>query len=249
MGFRVNFLARCASELLWLGLLVMFFDLIYRQTAQIGDWSFEQYLFFMGTGIILNALIDSLFLDNCTNFAELIRTGDLDFALLKPIDEQFLLSCQRVDWSTMPKLFVGGGLLAYSCRHAASEITAMQVANYVALLAAGLAVLYSLMLIMASSSVWIIRTHSLYEVWFYVTQFARYPAEIYQVNWAGRLLRFLLMFVLPVLLAINVPARYGAAKLNEPELAAYLVVAATVSLVVSRAFFRFALTRYRSASS
>ena len=33
-----------------------------------------------------------LFLDNCNEFAELVRTGDLDFYLLKPIDEQFLIT-------------------------------------------------------------------------------------------------------------------------------------------------------------
>jgi len=37
-------------------LLVLFFDLIYRETSRIGDWSFHQYLFFLGTGIILNAV-------------------------------------------------------------------------------------------------------------------------------------------------------------------------------------------------
>lgn len=249
LGFRVNFLARATSELLWLVLLVMFFHLIYQQTTSIGDWSFDHYLFFMGTGMILNALVDSFFLDNCTNFAELIRTGDLDFALTKPIDEQFLLSCQRVDWSTIPKLLVGGGLLVYALRHEAASITPIRVFNYTLLLAAGLVVLYSLMLMMASSSVWVIRTHSLYEVWFYVTQFARYPAEIYGANYAGQALRFVLMFLLPVLLAINVPARYGVRKLDDPLLAAYLVGVAAVSLAASRWFFRFALTRYRSASS
>jgi ABC-2 type transport system permease protein len=33
-----------------------------------------------------------LFLDNCNEFAELVRTGDLDGLLLKPIDEQFLIT-------------------------------------------------------------------------------------------------------------------------------------------------------------
>ena len=38
---------------------------------------------------------------NAEEFSELIRTGGLDFALLKPIDTQFLVSLQNVDWSTL----------------------------------------------------------------------------------------------------------------------------------------------------
>ena len=32
---------------------------------------------------------------NCEEFSELIRTGGLDFALLKPIDTQFLISLHK----------------------------------------------------------------------------------------------------------------------------------------------------------
>ena len=38
---------------------------------------------------------------NADEFSELIRTGNLDFALLKPIDTQFLVSLQRIDWSSL----------------------------------------------------------------------------------------------------------------------------------------------------
>ena len=46
-------------------------------------------LFFVGCFFALNGLIEMLFLENCNDFAELVRTGDLDFLLLRPIDEQF----------------------------------------------------------------------------------------------------------------------------------------------------------------
>ena len=115
------------------------------------------------------------------------------------------------------------------------------------------------MLTMAVSSVWMISNRGLYELWFYVTQFARYPAEIYyprekeRQTLPGTFLYIALMFVFPILLAINVPARYGRGRdsdlLVSWELVAYLFGAAAVTLYASRRFFFFALTRYRSASS
>ena len=72
--------------------------------SHIADWSEPQYFFFVGCFFALNGLIETLFLENCNEFAELVRTGDLDFLLLKPIDEQFLISCRKVDWSTAPNV-------------------------------------------------------------------------------------------------------------------------------------------------
>src|SRR5690606_3591497 len=115
------------------------------------------------------------FLENCSNLSELIRTGDLDFALTKPVDEQFLLTCQRMDWSALPNFIIGGALLIYSCAKAGVDITPLRVLNYFLLVTAGIVILYSLMVAMAASSVWMIRNRGLYEVWFYVNQFARYP--------------------------------------------------------------------------
>ena len=251
MGFRANFVVRCLASALWLFLLVTFFRLIFLNTKHIGDWSSDQYLIFMGTGFILNALVSALFMENCTNFSELIRTGDLDFALTKPIDEQFLLSCQRVDWAALPNVVFGAGLVVYASVRTGVALTPVHVGVYALLLLAGLAIMYSLMLTMACTSVWIVRNRGLYEVWFYVTQFARYPADIYRVNMVGNMLRFTLMYLLPILLAINVPARYGAELTSKGDfsLVGYLLVASAASLLLSRRFFRFALKSYRSASS
>ena len=94
--------------------MVLFFQLIYGNTERVGDWDRWQYLFFMGTGMILNGILETVFVGNCSNMAELIRTGDLDLHLAKPVDEQFLLSCRNVDWSEIFNIFVGIGLCIFS---------------------------------------------------------------------------------------------------------------------------------------
>lgn len=248
MAFRVNFITRCVSGIAWLAVLILFFQLVFLKTNKIGDWNQYEYLFFMGTGFVLNGLINMFFIENFTNLSELIRTGDLDFALLKPIDEQFLLSCQRIDWAIVPNLILGVILLVYACVTTQTAMTPARILTFTVLMLAGVAILYSLMLAMAASSVWIVRNTGLYEAWFYVTQFSRYPAEIYGHNLLGNVLNFTLMFLLPILLAVNIPARYGMKMVSLP-LVLYLLVSAVVSLGVSRWFFRFALRRYRSASS
>ena len=47
---------------------------------------------FLATTLFINSLVQAFFMPNAEEFSELIRTGELDFALLKPIDTQFLIS-------------------------------------------------------------------------------------------------------------------------------------------------------------
>ena len=93
--------------MLWLGILLAFYRDGLRPDQHVAGWSEPQYFFFVGCFFALNGLIEMLFLENCNEFAELVRTGDLDFLLLKPIDEQFLITCRRIDWGTAPNVLMG----------------------------------------------------------------------------------------------------------------------------------------------
>src|SRR5205814_8593107 len=79
MAFRANFLVKITVEVLWLGLLLIFYRTVFLKTSTVADWSEPQYLFFIGCYFALEGLIETLFLENCTEFGELVRTGDLDF--------------------------------------------------------------------------------------------------------------------------------------------------------------------------
>src|SRR5947209_3939946 len=116
MAFRGNFLARVAVEVLWFVIMLIFYDTVFVQTAgnPVAGWGREQYYFFVGCYFALGGLIETLFLSNCGEFSELVRSGDLDFYLLKPIDEQFLLTCRDIDWATAPNVLMGAGLMIYA---------------------------------------------------------------------------------------------------------------------------------------
>src|SRR5205823_5319782 len=98
-----------------------------------------------------------------------------------------------------------------------------------------------------AGSVWMMRNQSLYELWWLLTSLMRYPKEIFRFTWFEPVSLFF-TFVVPILLIVNVPAR-GMVKVFEPHLVAYTLFATVVLLFVSRRFFRFALQKYRSASS
>lgn len=247
LAFRGNFLAKIFVEVLWLGILLVFYDTVFAQTNNVAGWPKPAYLFFLGCYFAMEGLIETLFLENCTEFAELIRTGDLDFFLVKPIDEQFLITCRSIEWSTAPNVLMGSGLMVIALTQVNEPIGPLQVVLFLALFACGTALAYSFLLILTSTAVWLVRNQNLMEMWWLFTSLMRYPKEIFNVGWAMPLGWFF-TFIVPVMLVINVPAR-TMVKTLEPNFAVFTAVFTFIMLYVSRQFFRYALRRYRSASS
>jgi len=249
MAFRGNFLIEVVTNAFWFGAQLAFFTLIFGSIRDMNGWTRNEYYAFMATGMIINTLIEAFFMPNCANFSELIRTGNLDFALLKPIDTQFLVSFEKLDLGALCHLLMPVTLLGYALMELGLPVGLPQVLLYVGLVALGVAFFYSLMIVLAATSVWLGRNQGLYEFWFYITVFARYPRNIYVGSIAGDILRIGFSYVLPILLVLTVPAQVVVGKVLEPGLIAVLAVAALAGLVVSRRIFYFALKSYRSASS
>ena len=248
MAFRGNFLVKVAVELLWLGMLLLFYFTVFQLTDSIEQWNMYEFLFFVGCYFAMGGLIEMLFLDNCNQFADLVRSGDLDFFLLKPIDEQFLVSCRHVDWACAPNVLLGASVMSFAFWSGGFAFQPMNVLVFVVLFLCGLALAYGFLLILTSASVWLMRNQSLFEMWWLFSTLMRYPREIFQQGWAMPA-GFFFSFVVPIMLVTNVPANVMVKAIEPSWLAWYTVGAAIVVLCISRRFFRASLQRYRSASS
>lgn len=298
LTFRANFLIQCVSSMSWTLMNVGFYLIVFSVTDRIGvdtGWGRWEFFVFLATTMLVNSAVETFFMPNAEEFSELIRTGGLDFALLKPVDTQFLISLRKMEWSSLTNGAVGLVLLGVSLyqlsypKEAATPIVAaavdarevksekqaelaqadlspttterkealhvgpVQVLLYLAFLACGVAIMYSLTIALAATSIWLGRNQNLYDFWFYITNFSRYPMEIYWRGW-GVPLSATLTFLIPVLIVVNVPARVLARPLNpqawwEIPLMLFALLAAPACLFVSRQIFRAALRSYRSASS
>ncbi len=246
LAFRTNFLVKIVVEIMWLGILLLFYKTIFAQTSVVAEWTEPQYLFFVGTYFTVGGLIETLFLENCNAFADLIRSGDLDFFLLKPIDEQFLISCRSIDWSCLPNVLMGIGVMIYALTGLPWPGVDLALL-FVVLLACGCLMAYGFLLSLTAASVWFMRNQSLMEMWWLFGTLMRYPREIFKGD-AAAVVGVVFSFAIPVMLVTNVPAQ-TMAKTVDPFLVVYTFGATVVVLAVSRWFFRRALMKYRSASS
>jgi viologen exporter family transport system permease protein len=253
MTFRSNFIIECVTSISWMAMNLGYYLLIFTFTKSIGEnsgWGKYEFFVFLATTLFVNSIVQALFMPNAEEFSELIRTGGLDFALLKPIDTQFLISLNKINWSAFANLLFAVALLAYSLSRLPALPGLVQIVLYPLYLVCGVAILYSLMISLAATSVWLGRNQTLYDFWFYITNFSRYPMEIYRGTIGGPVQLFF-TFIVPVLIVVNVPARLMAKPLSAQNwpLALFGIVAAAGSLWIARWIFTTALKSYRSASS
>src|SRR3990170_8068892 len=117
MTFRANFIIECISSLGWMLMNLGFYVLVFSYTPSLGadtGWGKYQFFVFLSTTLFVNSIVEALFMPNMEEFSEQVRTGGLDFALLKPIDTQFLISLTKIDWSSLSNFVFAAVLLGYS---------------------------------------------------------------------------------------------------------------------------------------
>src|SRR5438552_17362266 len=98
MTFGADYLIMTFVVLAWLCLMAFFYDRLFEFTAAVAGWSKSEYFFYLGTYFLMESVIETIFMSNVVEFAELVRSGNLDLMLLKPVDEQFLVSCRQVEF-------------------------------------------------------------------------------------------------------------------------------------------------------
>ncbi|MEQ8848115.1 ABC-2 family transporter protein [Botrimarina sp.] len=260
MTFRSNFVIEAISSVVWMVMNLAFYLLVFFQieqnqpageTAAIAGWAKPEFLVFIATTMIINSIMQAFFMPNAQELSELVRAGGLDFALLKPVDTQFLVSLRKSKWSALGNLFVAIALIAYALPRLAAAPSLLSWLLYPVYVVCGVSIMYSVMIALAATSIWLGRNQTLYDFWFYITNFSRYPMEIYGGNFLGDALRLTFTYLLPILVVINVPARVLAKPLSTEYagLAVFALAATAVSLLASRWVFKKALQSYRSASS
>jgi ABC-2 type transport system permease protein len=141
----------------------------------------------------------------------------------------------------------GAAVMGYALWAGGWEVDPGRAAAFLLLFLCGAAMAYSFLVMLTATSVWLVRNQSLMEMWWLFTTLMRYPREIYQGTW-GAPFGWFFTFVIPVIVVVNVPAA-SMVRVLEPWSVLGVSAAAGVLTWTSRRFFRYALQRYRSASS
>ena len=244
MTFKANFLLWILVEFLWFGLQLSFIGVLYLHTDNIGTWTKWQVVMLIGGSHFIQQIYQAFFLINCTNLSELVRTGKLDFLLLLPVNSRFVVSLRQVDLGAFVNAGSAIGVMAYAAHRLHVVPGAGQMLGFLALCLAGVAIHYSLMLLLATISFWTVRAQGIVYGYYNLFNIARMPDEAFPTTF-----RAVFTFAIPMLLVSNVPVRVLAGKLESNYSLALLLGMSVVCFAVSEWGWRKSIGRYTSASS
>ncbi len=241
MEYRVNFALAVLSSAG--GLLGALFglSLFFGDTDRFAGWSWLQALVVLGVFTLLDGLTSTLLVPNLGRIVRHVRMGTLDFVLLKPVDAQLWLSTRDFSPWGLPDVLLGLGLVIWAG-------VRLSVSPTQALLAlvptvASCVILYSLWFVLATMSIWFVKIHNVTEVLKALVAAGRYPMSAYPAAY-----RVFFTLVVPVAFLTTVPAETFIGR-GQPAWIVGSVLLALLLFAASRAFFRFALRFYTSASS
>ena len=222
---------------------LLLLSLFYGGGHALGGWSWPQALVVLGVYTLLEGITSTWLRPNLSTIVGHVQQGTLDFVLLKPIDSQFWLSTTRISLMGLPEIATGLGLMIWAAGRAGIRATPGLLAETLLMLLSSGLILYSLWFLLATTSIWFVKTWNATEVLRAALSSGRYPISAYPA-----VVRKLFTMVLPVAFLTTVPAEAILDRLSLPWLLVSLGVAIGF-LTLSRSFWRFALRFYTSASS
>jgi ABC-2 type transport system permease protein len=244
MSFKMNFLLWIVVELLWFALQLGFIAVIYQHTESIATWTQWEVVMLMGANHFIQQIFTAIFLTNCTQLSEYIRTGKLDFMLLLPVNTRFLISFRQVDLGGFVNAGAALAVMAYAGNQLGISPSLPQLAGFAFLTGASIIIHYSLMLSLAATSFWTVRAQGI--VWGYYNLFnvARLPDAAFT-----GFFRVFFTFAIPMLLVANVPVKLVIEKLSSPLEMLLLLGMSFLCFCFSEVVWRFSVKHYTSASS
>lgn len=244
MQYRTDFYVSLLNVLITLGTQLLGLQVIFGQTEDLRGWTHTDLVVLVGIHMLVGGLLGLVIRPSMQALMEGIRLGTFDFVLTKPVDSQLFTSVQKVAPQSTTDMLFGVGVIVFGMARLDTDLTVADLGLFAVMLLAGVAIIYSFMLILSTLAFWFVRLDNVLVI--FQTMFGNagsWPITIYPA-W----LRTTLTFFVPVAFAVTIPAESLTGRLDGTTIAITLGLAA-LFLTGARAFWRYALRHYTGASA
>jgi ABC-2 type transport system permease protein len=241
LQYRANFFASMLNTVFWLAMALLTAGVFFRQTNALGGWSFWQVVVLLGVFNAVAGVVEAVLRPNIGQLVQHVRRGSLDLILVKPVDAQFMVSFRQLVFWNISDVVLGLGLSAYGLHRLHVTPTPLEGAAFLIAVWAAVAIVYALWLSLMTLAFWFVAVENLAVLFDALYETARFPVSAYPP-----MLRFLLVYLVPIAWITTVPAGTltGHGSLVRALEAAGV---ALLALGLTRLLWRTALGHYTSA--
>lgn len=243
MAYRADFLLEGVMAIAWLALTLLPLVVLYQGRATVAGWDAPSALVVIAYFLAVRAVLEGVVSPSFVDLVERIRSGAFDYVLLKPVDAQAIVSASRFEPWKIFDLLGALALLVYAFVQRGHPPAAADIAVGGVLFIAGVLAMYSLWILCAAASFWVVRLDNLTYLLAAIFDTARWPVQVFRGLW-----RFVFTFIIPVAVMTTYPAMALLGRLDA-NTALATIGGALGLLVLSRLVWRTAIRSYTSASS
>jgi ABC-2 type transport system permease protein len=182
-------------------------------------------------------------LPNMFTFMYEVREGELDFALMRPVDSQMFISTRQLRFWNAVDIIVGTVVLGWALSDLAEELGVVDLLLFGLGLVCGALILYSVWMAFTTTAFWLIDVDEMANLISGLYDAGRWPIRLYPLWLQGAL-----TVVVPLGVAITVPAEALTDRLTAGAMIVLLVITA-VAVAGARAFWLYGVRNYSGASA
>ena len=244
MVFRLSFFGAFFADGMLFLVQVLTFNVIYGQVDAIGDWSRGQMLIFVGTFSMINGINMLVYFFGILGIPGKIVSGALDHYITKPGSTLLRLTFEAVNPGSAPLILFSAGIIAYGLHVQGTMLTVPLLFGYAALVLLMTLLYYDMAIIIRTIPFLLVGTSAVMRV---EEELLELNFKIPGVLFKG-IFKVLFYFVAPYAVMATVPTQFLTGALTLGGLMHALAIVA-VFTVFTLWFWRFGLSRYKSASS
>ncbi|MCM2324812.1 MAG: ABC-2 family transporter protein [Oligoflexia bacterium] len=243
MEFRFDFFFRIVMDLVYYGVNLAFFKILFLQTPVLAQWNESQAMVFVGCYLLVDALNMTLFSNNMWLFPILVNRGDLDYYLVRPVSTFFFVTLRDFAVNSAINLLFAVGIFGWALARYPEPISLARLLLLLALLPLGSVLYFLVQMAFLIPVFWNHSARGWGGVFWSMTKIMERPDRIFR-GWA----RWAFTVFLPFAAMASLPARLFLEDFEPAVLLHFLAVVAGFAVLVA-VLWKVALRSYSSASS
>lgn len=244
MEYKGDFLTGVIGFLITQVFNILFLNIIFSQIPTLKGWSFYEVLFIYGFSLIPKG-IDHMLFDNLWAMGHwLVRKGDFDKYLTRPINPLFHVMAEKFQVDAFGELIVGIALIITALPNIAVEWSFIKVfLTLVAIFFASF-IYTGIKIGTAAISFWTKRSGNITYMFYMMNDFVKYPVDIY-----NSFIRNLITYIIPFAFTSYFPAMYFMRGENPLINIGLTVVVSIIVMTISIVIWNIGIKNYESAGS
>ncbi len=242
--YRLNFWSTAIIDIVNILLGFMSFVVIFQNVDNINGWTKNQVYFFWGTIRLIDSTVMFTVFLGVLSIPEKIKSGNFDFALIRPINTRLLVSSEGMDVASLANFLFSIAIVLFSISKMSIEIGFIKISGYIILIILMSYLYYCILCLSRFLAFWLINIDALTNLESSLIQFGyKAPGVIYK-GWV----KVILYTVIPFGLLGTIPTQFFTDRLS---IGVWILVILVVLFFhwITQFIWKRGLKRYNSASS